>query len=204
MLRRSIRRFPSEEETLFETNPRLFIHLKSVLIKIIIVFLIIYLFRVILTAVASLQTYLVKIVQLPLGEITVIMALVLIFALILWVIWDFLSWRSTKYILTNYRIIIKKGIISKTRTYIHYNKIQDITVFQTLIQRLFSCGNIEIFGGHERTRLFLKDIPNPAKTERMINQMIELGTETSEEPSKTKKTPKEPPRLFRDYRKFRR
>lgn len=202
MLRRSIRRFPSAEETLFETNPRLFINLKSTLIKIIIVFLIIYFFSLILTVVASLQTYLVKIVQLPLGEITVIVFLVLIFALILWVVWDFLSWRSTKYILTNYRIIVKKGIISKTRTYIHYNKIQDITVSQTLIQRLFSCGNIEIFGGHEATRLFLRDIPNPARIERMINQMIELGT--FKEPSKTKKIQKEPPRLFRDYRKFER
>ena len=71
----------------------------------------------------------------------------------------------------------------------HYNKMQDIIVSQGFIQRISYAGDIEIFGGHDRTSLILEDIPNPGEVENMINRMIE-GDDMEFETQPTKKTEK--------------
>lgn len=169
------------EKVFYESRPRFLIKLKSVLIKFIVLLLIIYLFGILVRSVAVLQNYIIKIIQLPIVEVTTLIVLLLIFILILWIIWDIISWRSTKYLLSNHRIIIQKGVLRKSRIYIHYDKIQDVTVTRSLIQRIFYCGDVEIFGGHEHTRIFLEDIPDPLKAEEMIDQMIEGNGHVYEE-----------------------
>jgi uncharacterized membrane protein YdbT with pleckstrin-like domain len=139
------------------------------------------------TFTATIQEYIVTFIQIPLVEATTLILLFIIFILILWIIWDLLSWRYTNYTLTDHRVIIQKGIIRKNKTFIHYDKIQDITVSQSITERITSSGDIEIFGGHEHTRLILEDIPRPRDVEDMINRMIE-GDFIFEEkkPKKTK------------------
>ncbi len=110
----------------------------------------------------------------------------------MWILWNILSWRSENYTLTNQRVMVKTGVIRKKSVYMHYDKIQDIIVSQSLMERISYSGDIEIFGGHDRTSLILEDIPNPGEVENMINRMIEgddLEFETpSEEPKKPQKT----------------
>ncbi len=170
---RNTKEIRSGEKILFETRPRFFMYLKSALIKFIILILIIYLFGLVVSVTASIQNFIINYIQIPLVFSVTIILLLLILALILWIIWDLFSWKYTVYTLTNQRVIFQRGIIRKNKTYMHYNKIQDISVSQGIIERLISSGDIEIFGGHERTRLILNDIPNPTKVEDMINQMIE-------------------------------
>jgi uncharacterized membrane protein YdbT with pleckstrin-like domain len=69
--------------------------------------------------------------------------------------------------------MIKSGVISKKNVYMHFNKIQDISVSQGFTQRITSAGDIEIFGGRDRTSLILENIPNPDKFEELLNQKIE-------------------------------
>ena len=166
-------RFQAGEKILLKTKPRLFANLSSVILKFIVLFLIVYLFRFIITAMATVQTYLISIVRVPLVNTTAILIYLLILILFLWIIWDIIAWRSVNYLITNKRITIEKGVIRKSRTYIHYDKIQDIIISRSLIQRISFCGDIEIFGGHEHTKLLLQDIPDPAKMEDMINRLIE-------------------------------
>lgn len=170
---RNTKEVRSREKILFETRPRFFMYLKSALIKFIILILIIYFFMPIMTVAASIQNYIINFLRIPLVEATVYILLLLMLILILWIIWDLLSWKYTTYTLTNSRVIFQKGIIRKNKTYMHYDKIQDITFSQGIIERLISSGDIAIFGGHDRTRLILNDIPNPTKVEDMINRMIE-------------------------------
>lgn len=163
----------SGEEILFETKPRFFMYLKSAIIKFIILILIVYLFMPIMTVAASIQNFIINFVRIPLVEATVYILFFLMLILILWIIWDLLSWKYTTYTLTNHRVVLKKGIIRKNKAYIHYDKIQDINVSQSLTERISSSGDIKIFSGHEHTHLILNDVPNPTKVEDMINQMIE-------------------------------
>jgi membrane protein YdbS with pleckstrin-like domain len=167
--------FKLGEDILFETRPSIFIHSKSILIKLIVLFIFIYLFRYLVNFLAFIQNNLVSIIRVPLVEIGVIITILIIFFLILWMIWDLTSWWYIRYTLTDHRIVIQKGLIRKKRAYIHYNKIQDISVEQSFFQRLAFCGNIEVYGGRDRAGLFLESIPNPTEAENMINQMIEEG-----------------------------
>ncbi len=176
----------SGEKILFETKPRFFMYLKSAIIKFIALIVIIYIFEPVVSVVASIQNYIIKYVHIPLVEATTLILFFLMLILILWIIWDVLSWEYTLYTLTNYRIILEKGVIRKNKSYMHYDKIQDINVSQGIIERLSSSGDISIYGGHEKTRLVLNDIPNPTKVEYRINQMIE-GDYMVEKPSGPKK-----------------
>jgi uncharacterized membrane protein YdbT with pleckstrin-like domain len=110
--------------------------------------------------------------------------------MLLWSVYDFFSWRQKKYLLTNQRIIIKRGFLRRRKSYIHYNKIEDIIVSQSLLDRIFSSGDMEIFSGHETTDIILEDVPNPLEVEDMINRLIDgekLEILTDKEP-KTKKS----------------
>ena len=163
----------SGEKILFETKPRFFMYLKSAIIKFIALIVIIYIFGYVVSAAASVQNFIIRYVQIPLVEYTTIILFLIMFILIIWIIWNVISWEYTTYTLTNYRIILEEGVIRKNKSYIHYNKIQDINVSQGVIERLTSSGDILIFGGHEHTRMVLNDIPNPTKVENRINQLIE-------------------------------
>ena len=183
---RNLKDVRSGEKILFETKPRFFMYLKSAVIKFIALIVIIYIFEFVVSAAASIQNFIIRYVQVPLVEATTLILLFLMFIIILWIIWDILSWEYTTYTLTNYRVILEKGVVRKNKSYMHYDKIQDVNVSQGLIERLTSSGDISIFGGHEHTRIVLNDIPDPAKVENKINQMIE-GDLIVEKPSGPKK-----------------
>jgi hypothetical protein len=126
---------------------------------------------------------------------------IVILILILWAAYDFLYWRQKKYTLTNHRIIVQRGIIKRKKSFIHYDKIQDIVVSQSLVDRLFSAGDMEVFGGHEGTTLILEDIPNPLEVENMINRLMEGEELDLSRPEK----PKPPRSIIEEYdKKFKR
>ena len=63
--------------------------------------------------------------------------------------------------------------------------MQNIEVTQSLVQRISSSEDIEIFGGRDKTNLILEDIPKPNQVEDLINQRIEvLSRETDSRASK--------------------
>lgn len=162
-----------EERVLFETRPRLIVRLKSAIFKFIIVLVLLYFFTTIIRYAALLQGSVNTLVTIPIVTGTTYGVLTIILLLLIWIIWNILSWRSENYKLTNQRVMIKTGVIRKNSVYMHYNKIQDIIISQSIMERITNSGDIEIFGGHDRTSLILEDIPDPGEVENMINRMIE-------------------------------
>ena len=128
-------------------------------------------------------------VSLPFVTGTTYGLIIILLLLLIWILWNILSWRSKIYTLTNQKVMIKTGIIRKKSVYMHYDKIQDIITSQSIMERISYSGDIEIFGGHDRTSLILEDIPNPGEVENMINRMIE-GDDMEFETQPTKKTEK--------------
>lgn len=176
------------ERVVFETRPRFLANLKSTILKLIILIGIFYFFRTIISAVITLQEYVVKMVWLPLIQGTFYLLLIVIILLILSIIFDIISWRRKKYQLTNQRVVIQKGTLRRKRSSIQYPKIQDIEIYQGIIDRIISAGDIEIYGGHEHTNIVLEDIPNPREVEDMIDRVM-LGEEVGFK-TKRSKTPK--------------
>lgn len=180
---RNTKEIRSGEKVVFETKPRFLMYLKSALIKFILIILIIYLFGIIVSLTATIQNYIIKYVQFPLVEATTIILMLLMIILFLWIIWDILSWRATSYIITNTRVISKSGILRKNKSFIHFDKIQDIRVSQSITERIIASGDIEIYSGHDFTTMLLYDVPNPGKVENLLNRAIE-GDIDFQKPSK--------------------
>jgi len=170
---RNTREVRSGEEIVFETKPHFLMYLMSALIKFIIIIFIIYFFRGMMSLAANLQNFVINHVQIPLVQSVTIILLVLIFVMFLWIIWDLLSWKYTSYIITNTKIISKKGIIRKKRSSIHFDRIQNIGVSQGITERIIASGDIEIYSGHDFTTMRLYDVPNPDEVEDLINRAIE-------------------------------
>jgi membrane protein YdbS with pleckstrin-like domain len=161
------------ERVLFSTRPRFSQSVTSAYLRLIILFLLLYFFTTIIRYFAAIQAQITTLLTIPFVEWSTDVLLVIIALLFLSLIWTYLSWRSTCYILTNKRVMIKSGVISKKNVYMHFNKIQDVTVSQGFTQRISSAGDIEIFGGRDRTSLILENIPNPDKFETLLNEKIE-------------------------------
>jgi membrane protein YdbS with pleckstrin-like domain len=205
------------EMVLMDTRPRIFLHIKSAIVKLILICLIIFLFIPIINETVRLQAYFSSSTQIPLVEGITIGLLAIIFILLIWTIWNLISWKYTNYILTNQRVIIQRGLISKKRYYIHYDKIEDIAIYQSFFERILSSGDIVLFSGHENTRMILRNVPKPGKMEQEINMLIEgdlsflrntiesngFETEKSEKKQNLPKKP-EKPIMERHAEKFKR
>ncbi len=86
---------------------------------------------------------------------------VILLGLLLLVILPYLSWRFTFYSLTTQRIVKLKGILEKDFYENRLEKIQDLRLKQSLIQRLYGCGDILITtAGKSGIECVWKSIPH--------------------------------------------
>jgi uncharacterized membrane protein YdbT with pleckstrin-like domain len=177
---RTIKNSHPGERVLFKTRPNFSQTLESAYFRLIILFLLLYFFTTIIGYFALIQGRITSLTTIPFVEWSTDILLIVIALLFFSLVWTYLSWRARCYILTNKRVMIKSGVISKKNVYMHYNKIQDIIVTQGFLQRIFSTGDIEIFGGRDRTSLILANIPKPDEIENKINQRIEGADQDSE------------------------
>jgi uncharacterized membrane protein YdbT with pleckstrin-like domain len=175
------------EKILLKTRPRFISALESALIRFVILLLLLYFFTTIIAIFAMIKSNISSLTTVPFVEWSTDVLILVIAILFFWILWSVLSWRSICYTLTSQRVIIKSGVIRTKNVYMHYNKMQDMVVSQGLIQRISSAGDIEIFGGRDRTNLILENIPNPDKVENLINQRIEEENQEYETRSRNPK-----------------
>jgi len=70
--------------------------------------------------------------------------------------------NATRYILTNQRIIVESGLLSKKQEEIELHKIKDFSVKQSLTEKIMGIGNIEIMSIDASTPLLvLSNVENP-------------------------------------------
>jgi len=94
-------------------------------------------------------------------QIAILSYMFLIIPLILFYFLFYLK-ISNEYVFTNSRIIVKKGWIGTKTISAKYNRITDINVSQSLIERLFKTGTLSInTAGSEGYELILKHVAHP-------------------------------------------
>jgi len=161
------------EKILLKTRPQFIPTLESAFIRLIILLLLLYFFTALIGIFAAIQGKIAYLTTVPFVQYSTYVLILIIAILFFWILWNFMSWRARWYTVTSQRVQIKSGVLSTKSVYMHFNKMQDIEVTQSLIQRISSSGDIEIFGGRDRTNLILEDIPKPNEVENLINQRIE-------------------------------
>lgn len=76
--------------------------------------------------------------------------------------------RREVYTLTNHKLEMRYGLIAKTVQSIRLTKIQEVTVTNSVWQRLLKLGNIEIESASEMGKTTLAQIRNPDRYANMI------------------------------------
>lgn len=85
-----------------------------------------------------------------------------------------IRWRFTEYVLTNERLIARAGVIAKRATEIPLERVNDITVTQTVVERMLHCGDIVLESAGEYGQQRFKDIGDPAAVQKRIYEATEV------------------------------
>jgi len=132
------------------------------------------LLRPIATTILAALVLLVILTLLPLaGELRLFLMLGVALAGILIINLYYWGWRSHEYVLTDQRVILNQGIISKFSRSITIDRIQDLTTFQGLWGRTWGFGDIELESAGREGAEVLSTVPRPQQLRNAIFAQIE-------------------------------
>jgi uncharacterized membrane protein YdbT with pleckstrin-like domain len=97
-------------------------------------------------------------------------------ALLIAIIWTgvpFLRWRTTTYELTNRRLRLRQGILSRTGRDFPLIRISDVSFSHGLLDRLLRCGKLVVESAGEHGQLVLTEIPEVEKVQATLFQLVE-------------------------------
>lgn len=102
----------ANERIIYETRPNMILGCKKAILGIILLIIILSVASPIISYIGNMQVYLISYINVGLTHYAAIALFVIIFILILYIIWQLLSWYSISYTLTDRRIIVKKGLLN--------------------------------------------------------------------------------------------
>lgn len=173
----------SSEKIVHETKPNFWLYSENFILKIVVLLLLVLMFAPIMTLVYSIHSQLVTNFHIAIDNVMFYSEIIIIIFIIVDIIklaLDVLDWNYTNYIFTDARIIIERGFIHKEKLIISYNKIQDIEIRQSLLERIISVGDIIIYGANEMSETILDDIPSPKKVEDIIITNVNKNSFTNQ------------------------
>lgn len=85
-----------------------------------------------------------------------------------------LPWSFTKYELTDQKLIVNKGFLNVTEEEIRLYRFVDVTMTQTLGQRLFGVGNLHCETNDRSSGNFVIElIKNPRQVKELLSDAVE-------------------------------
>lgn len=92
----------------------------------------------------------------------------------LWVFLKWLQWRHIVYAATNRRILCQTGVISKSYVDCPLGKVQTIYLEVPIFGRINNFGTVRVAtAGEARVEIEWKNVKEPMKTQRILNEIIE-------------------------------
>ena len=83
-----------------------------------------------------------------------------------------LRWQSTRYTLTSRRLVAKSGMWKRRDQQVNLASVRNLTVHESVLQRLFRSGNISLEAGYQSVVTF-PDVPEVARFRDFILDAIE-------------------------------
>jgi uncharacterized membrane protein YdbT with pleckstrin-like domain len=132
------------------------------------------LLRPIATTVLAVVIALVVLVLLPIaGELRLLLMLGVVLGGLVVINLYYWGWRAHEYVLTDQRVILNEGIVSKFSRSIAIDRIQDLTTFQGLWGRTWGFGDIELESAGREGAERLSMVPHPQQLRNAIFGQIE-------------------------------
>ncbi|MCA5891886.1 PH domain-containing protein [Isoptericola sp. NEAU-Y5] len=116
---------------------------------------------------------------------------VLALVAVVWVILPWARWHSSSYSVTNRRIAMRTGLITRTGRDIPLYRVNDIALEKDLVDRILGCGTLVVSDATEKAGMVLHDVPRVDDVHVQLQELLHAhddGSDDGEFP------PTEPPR----------
>jgi uncharacterized membrane protein YdbT with pleckstrin-like domain len=94
-------------------------------------------------------------------------------------IWPWMKWRTTHYVFTNERVIMREGVFSRQGRDIPLNRVNDVSFQHNLFERMLRCGTLTIESAGERGQVVLSDIPRVERVQSDLYSLVEAEHEAN-------------------------
>ncbi len=88
-------------------------------------------------------------------------------------VWPWIKWRTTHYVFTNERVIMRSGVFSREGRDIPLGRVNDVSFSHSLFERMLGCGTLTIESAGERGQVVLGDIPRVEKVQSQLYDLVE-------------------------------
>lgn len=157
------------EELVLRLHP----HWKTVLRPIVV-------FALIIAAALVLLVFLPSSADKPVVKLAI--AAVAVLAAIIFCAIPLLRWRTTTYELTNRRLRLRAGILSRSGRDFPLARISDVSFSHGLIDRILGCGRLVVESAGEHGMLVLTEIPHVQDVQAQLFQLVEDEQARQEHP----------------------
>ncbi|HKC29241.1 MAG TPA: PH domain-containing protein, partial [Jatrophihabitans sp.] len=104
----------------------------------------------------------------------IVAVIVLGFVLLCWLSFGpWIRWRTTHYIFTTHRVLIRRGVLRHTGRDISLQRINDVGFTQSLWDRMVRAGTLTIESAGEHGQEELSDVPRSDQMQQALNRLIE-------------------------------
>jgi uncharacterized membrane protein YdbT with pleckstrin-like domain len=104
----------------------------------------------------------------------IIAVIVVAFLLLCWLSFTpWIEWRTTHYIFTTHRVLIRRGVLRRTGRDISLQRISDVGFSQSLWDRFVRAGTLTIESAGEQGQELLTDVPRSDDMQQVLNRLIE-------------------------------
>ncbi|WP_375496758.1 PH domain-containing protein [uncultured Jatrophihabitans sp.] len=84
-----------------------------------------------------------------------------------------IRWRTTHFVLTTHRVLIRRGVLTHTGRDIALQRINDVAFTQSLWDRMVGAGTLVIESAGEHGQEQLKNVPHSDDVQQTLNRLIE-------------------------------
>ncbi len=107
-------------------------------------------------------------------SVVVIIVIVVAFLLLCWLTFSpWIQWRTTHYVFTSHRVLIRRGVLRRTGRDISLQRISDVGFTQSLWDRMVRAGTVTIESAGEHGQEVLTNIPRADDMQQTLNRLIE-------------------------------
>lgn len=108
------------------------------------------------------------------GQILLYLVGVAVLILTAWLsVWPWLVWRTTHYLFTNERVVLQFGIFHRERRDIPLHRVNNHTMNQSLVDRLFGCGTLVIESAGQDGTTNLADMPKVQQVQTLLYELVD-------------------------------
>lgn len=102
-------------------------------------------------------------------------------AVLVWAFVPFLRWTTSRYTITNRRLITRSGIVTRTGRDIPLYRINDVTYEKGLVDRMLGCGTLIISDATDKPGVVLHDIPRIEAVQLQLSELLHSADDGSDD-----------------------